>query len=146
MTDPQPPPDLSVLRDAMPFAVTVGIDVTAASAEAVVGRLDWTPERCTAAGVLHGGAIVTLADSVGALCAFLNLPPGHVTNTIESKTNFFRAVRDGYIEATARAVHVGRSTIVVETDVRDAKDRRVALVIQTQAVLPAETAERRPVA
>ena len=135
MSDPAAP-DLSVLRDAMPLAVTLGVEVTAAAADAVVGRLDWAPERCTAAGVLHGGAIMTLADSVGALCAFLNLQPGHVTNTIESKTNFFRAVRDGYIEATAKPLHVGRSTIVVETDVRDAKDRRVALVIQTQAVLP----------
>jgi len=78
---------------------------------------------------------MSLADSMGALCAFLNLPPGAGTSTIESKTNFFRAVRSGTVEAVARPLHVGRTTVVVQTDLLDDQGRRVAQVTQTQAVL-----------
>ena len=124
----------------MPFAVGCGIELTSASPEEVVGRLAWAPERCTTAGVLHGGAVMTLADSLGAVCAFLNLPSGASTSTIESKTNFFRGVRDGHVHATTRPLHVGRTTIVVQTDLRDDNGRRVAQVTQTQAVLPGEAA------
>jgi uncharacterized protein (TIGR00369 family) len=130
-----PAPDPGTLAAAMPFAVALGVELTAASAEEVSGRLAWAPERCTTAGILHGGAIMTLADTLGAVCAFLNLPPGAGTSTIESKTNFFAAVRGGHVEAVARPLHVGRRTIVVQTDVRDASGRRVAQVTQTQAVL-----------
>jgi len=101
----------------------------------VRGRLDWAPERCTAGGVLHGGALMSLADSVGAICAFLNLPEGASTATIESKTNFFRAVRGGHVDAVSRPLHVGRTSIVVQTELADAEARPVAIVIQTQAVL-----------
>ena len=103
----------------------------------VVGRLPWSEERCTVAGVLHGGALMTLADSVGAICALLNLPEDAGTSTIESKTNFFRGVRSGRVHATSRPMHVGRTTIVVQTDLRDDDERRVALVVQSQAVLSA---------
>jgi uncharacterized protein (TIGR00369 family) len=85
--------------------------------------------------MLHGGALMALADSVGAICAFLNLPTGASTSTIESKTNFFRGVSGGDVVATARPLHVGRRTIVVQSALRDAEDRRVALVTPTQAVL-----------
>ena len=78
---------------------------------------------------------MTLADTAGAVCAFLNLPPGATTSTIESKSNFFRAVRAGHTRAVARPLHVGRTTIVVQTDVFDDDDRRVAHVVQTQAVI-----------
>jgi uncharacterized protein (TIGR00369 family) len=78
---------------------------------------------------------MTLADTLGAVCAFLNLPDGATTSTIESKTNFFRGVRQGSVTATARPLHVGRTTIVVQTDVRDDAGKRVALVTQTQAVI-----------
>ena len=84
---------------------------------------------------MHGGAVMTLADSLGAVCAFLNLPPGASTSTITSSTNFFRAVRDGEVVGTTRPLHVGRTTIVVQTELRDANDKLVALVTQTQAVL-----------
>ena len=84
---------------------------------------------------MHGGALMALADSVGALCAVLNLPEGASTSTIESKTNFFRGVRAGYVTAVATPLHVGRTTIVVETDLFDDDGRRVARVTQTQAVL-----------
>lgn len=119
----------------MPFARLVGLDVTAVSPEEVRGRLEWAPERCTSNGVLHGAALITLADTLGAICAFMNLPAGAGTATIESKTNFFRAVTKGHVEATARPLHVGRTTIVVQTDISDAEGRRVAQVTQTQAVL-----------
>jgi uncharacterized protein (TIGR00369 family) len=119
----------------MPFAVALGVEVTAASAAEVRGRLAWAPERCTTGGVLHGAAIMGLADTLGAICAFLNLPPGAGTATIESKTNFFAAVRSGSVEGVTQPLHVGRRTIVVQTDVRDPSGRRVALVTQTQAVL-----------
>ena len=127
--------DLVALVASMPFAVATGVEIDAAAAESVRGRLAWAPERCTTGGLLHGGAVMTLADSVGAVCAFLNLPEGASTSTIESKTNFFRGVRDGEIVATAQALHVGRTTIVVQTDVRTAADKRVALVTQTQAII-----------
>jgi uncharacterized protein (TIGR00369 family) len=119
----------------VPFAGVVGMEIVSVSAEEVRGRLAWAPELCTTAGVLHGGAIMSLADTLGATCAFLNLPPGATTSTIESKTNFFRAVREGHIEATSKPLHVGRTTIVVQTDVLDANAKRVAQVTQTQAVL-----------
>jgi uncharacterized protein (TIGR00369 family) len=128
-------PDPRSLAAAMPFAVAIGAEVTAATAEEVRGRLAWAPDRCTSGGVLHGGAIMALADTLGAICAFLNLPPEAGTSTIESKTNFFAAVRSGHVDAVTHPLHVGRRTIVVQTDVRDATGRRVAQVTQTQAVL-----------
>lgn len=99
--------------------------------------MEWAPALCTTGDVLHGGALMALADSIGAYCAVLNLPPGAGTATIESKTNFFRAVREGFVEAVSTPLHIGRSTIVVQTDLHDDKGRRVARVTQTQAVLPA---------
>src|SRR5688572_31561171 len=122
----------------MPFAVGIGVEIDEATPDAVTGRLPWAPERCTAGGILHGGALVTLADSLGALCAFLNLPEGATTSTIESKTNFFRGVREGAVHATARVLHVGRSAIVVQTELRDYGGRLVGQVTQTQAVLRAD--------
>jgi uncharacterized protein (TIGR00369 family) len=126
---------LTQMAAQMPFAAACGVELTAATPERCVGRLDWAPERCTAAGVLHGGALMTLADSVAAVCAFLNLPEGATTGTIESKTNFFRPVRDGHVEASSRPLHVGRTTIVVQTDVTDAEGRLVGQTTQTQAVV-----------
>jgi 1,4-dihydroxy-2-naphthoyl-CoA hydrolase len=126
----------SVLADLMPFAATLGIVTTAYTPEEVRARLDWSPSLCTAGGVLHGGVIMSLADSAAAACAFLNLPDDAAgTTTVESKTNFLRAVRDGHAEAVSRPLHAGRTLIVVETDVRDAAGRRVARVTQSQLVL-----------
>jgi uncharacterized protein (TIGR00369 family) len=119
----------------MPFAGLVGVEVSSARPDEVRRRLEWQAERCTADGILHGAALMALADSLGAICAFLNLPTGAGTATIESKTNFFRGVRQGHVEAISRPLHVGRSTIVVQTDLVDADQRRVAQVTQTQAVL-----------
>ena len=123
------------LLDAMPFARALGVRIDAAAPDEVAGRLEWAPERCTAGGVMHGGALMALADSLGAACAYLNLPADASTSTLNSTTNFFRAVRGGEVRAVARPLHVGRSTIVVQTDLHDGEGRRVAQVTQTQAVL-----------
>jgi uncharacterized protein (TIGR00369 family) len=121
---------------AMPLTETLGIEVVTATSEEVHMRLAHEDRLCTAGGILHGGALMALADSAGAYCAFLNLPDGATgTATIESKTNFFRAVRDGHADAISRPLHSGRTTIVVETDLRDAEGKHVARVTQTQAVL-----------
>ena len=123
-------------RAAMPFAETLGLELVAAAADEVRARLAWAERLCTAGAILHGGALMSLADAAGAYCAFLNLPEGAGgTATIESKTNFFRAVREGHVEATSRPLHVGRTTIVVETDLHDAAGKHIARVTQTQAVL-----------
>ena len=124
------------VRAAMPYAETLGLEVLAASADEVRGRLAWEARLTTAAGLLHGGVLMGLADTVGAYCAFLNLPDGSsATATIESKTNFFAAVRGGTVEARSRPLHRGSRTIVVETDVFDESGKHVARVTQTQAVL-----------
>lgn len=122
--------------ESMPFCATIGVVFTTVVAEESRARLAWSPERCTIGGVLHGGALMALADSVGAVVAFLNLPEGGKgTTTVGSSVNFLRGVRDGHVEAIGRPLHVGRTTIVVETELRDAGGRRVAKVTQTQAVL-----------
>jgi 1,4-dihydroxy-2-naphthoyl-CoA hydrolase len=119
-----------------PFGGLLGIEWLAAGPDEVTARLPWDESRCTAGGVLHGGALMGLADSAGGLLAFLNLPDGASgTATIESKTNFFAPVRAGHVHATARPLHKGRRTIVVDTDLRDDVGRLVARVTQTQAVL-----------
>jgi 1,4-dihydroxy-2-naphthoyl-CoA hydrolase len=124
------------LNAVMPFGALLGVELDAASEEEVRGGLEWAPERCTAGGIMHGGALMGLADSLGGLCAYLNLPAGGTTTaTVESKTNFFRAVKEGRVSAVSRPLHVGRSFIVVETDLHDAEGRHVARVTQTQAVL-----------
>ncbi len=85
---------------------------------------------------MHGGYLMALADSVGALCAFGNLPEGSITSTIEGKTNFFRGVSDGEITITSTPLHVGRTTIVIQTDITRADGKPVTRTTQTQAVIP----------
>lgn len=123
---------------SMPFTAVLGVEPLEASAEAVRARVAWDPSRCTTGGVLHGGLLMALADACGGWCAFLNLPEGAAgTTTIESKTNFLRAVRGGHVEATARPLHAGRTVIVIDTELRDDDGRLVARVTQSQAVLSA---------
>ncbi len=121
--------------DSMPFAAALQIEVTDLTPQQVTATMAWAPERCTTAGILHGGALMAFADSVGAVCAVANLPQGASTSTIESKTNFFRAVREGAVTATSVPLHVGRTTIVVQTDLTEDRGKLVARVTQTQAVL-----------
>lgn len=121
----------------MPFSAALGITVAEGSPDRVVATGTWTPERTTAGGAIHGGYLMAGADSVGAVCAFLNLPgPDATTSTIESKTNFLRPVTEGTITFEATPVHVGRSVIVVQTDATDEDGRLVSRTTQTQAVLP----------
>ena len=123
------------LRDAMPFAGLVGIELLEASPELVRGRLQWAPERCTAGGLLHGGALMALADTCGGVCAFLNLPEeAQGTATVESKTNFLRAVREGMITASTRPLHCGRTLVVLETELTGDDGSLVAKVTQSQAI------------
>ncbi len=127
--------DPAGLLAAVPSAVATGVELDSATPAEVTGRLPWAPQRCTAGGVLDGGAPMTLAGPVGAVCAFLDLPPGASTATLASATSLLRAVRGGTAHATARPLHVGRSTVVVLTEVTDDGGRPVASVARTQAVL-----------
>lgn len=127
--------DADELLASMPFAAGLGLMVDEAAAGCVRARLPWAAERCTTGGIMHGGVLMALADTTGAICAFLNLPAGAGTATIESNTNFFRAVRDGAAHAVARPLHVGRTFIVVQTDISDDAGKRVGQTTQTQAVL-----------
>jgi 1,4-dihydroxy-2-naphthoyl-CoA hydrolase len=127
--------DTELLLASMPLCELLGMRVRSAAPDEVVLEMDWSPSLCTTAGMLHGGALMALADSSGAVCAFLNLPDGAGTSTIESKTNFLGAIRDGVVTATSRPLHVGSTTIVVETEVRRADGKLAGKVTQTQAVL-----------
>ena len=118
----------------MPFAALVGVELLQAGPELVRGRMAWAPERCTAGGLMHGGALMALADTCGGVCAFLNLPEGaHGTSTIASATNFLRAVREGEITASTRPLHAGRTMIVVETEIARSDGALAAKVTQSQA-------------
>jgi uncharacterized protein (TIGR00369 family) len=127
--------ELDGLVAMMPFTAGLGIVLDSAAPDEVRGRMAWAPERCTMAGVLHGGVLMAMADSLGGICAFLNLPPGAQTATTSSATVFTRAVRSGEVTGVTRPLHVGRSVIVVQTDLADDAGRLVAQVTQTQAVL-----------
>jgi 1,4-dihydroxy-2-naphthoyl-CoA hydrolase len=122
----------------VPFAGTLGIEVKSMTRDEVRGTMPWREDLCTSAGVLHGGALMAFADTLGAVCASQNLPEGAFTTTIESKTNFFRAVTSGLVEGTTRPLHVGRRTIVVQTDLLRDDGKLAAQVTQTQAVLQPE--------
>ena len=126
------------ISGAIPFAGVLGVEVDEATKDQVRGRLAWRQDLCTSVEVMHGGALMAFADTLGALCASLNLPEGTFTTTIESKTNFFRAVRDGEVHGITKPLHAGRTTIVVQTDLRDDAGKLVAQTTQTQAVLRPE--------
>jgi uncharacterized protein (TIGR00369 family) len=126
----------ALMHRLMPFTALLGATALRAEPQEVALRLDWDASRCTTAGLLHGGALMALADAAGGWCAFLNLPEGATgTATVTSATNFLRPVTSGYVEAVARLLHGGRSTIVVDTEVCDAAGKLAARVTQTQAVL-----------
>ncbi len=125
------------IRSLMPLCETLGIVGLELTPERVVLELTWGPELCTSNGLLHGGALMALADSAGGMCASLNLPSGATgTSTIESKTNFLGAVREATtVTATTSPLHVGRTTIVVETELRTDAGKLVGKTTQTQTVL-----------
>jgi uncharacterized protein (TIGR00369 family) len=134
-TGPTDPGLTKFLHETMPFTAVMGLQAVAAGPDEVRAVVEWDASRCTAGGVMHGGLLMALADTSGAWCAFLNLPQGASTTTIESKTNFLRGVRSGWVEATSRPLHVGRTTVVIDTELRSSDGKLVARVTQTQAVL-----------
>lgn len=119
----------------MPFAVHTGVEITAASRDEVVGHLDWSEARTTLGGGFHGGALMTLADSLGAVAAFLHLPAGAGTATVSSSTVLLKAARQGRVTGRSRAISIGRRFITVQTDLSDEEGRAIATTTQVQAVL-----------
>lgn len=127
--------ETSQWHEAMPLGRTMNMTLVSATATEVVVSMPWSADLTTTGGALHGGAVMALADGAGGTCAFLNLPPGAGTSTISSSTQFLRGVRSGVVTATSRPIHVGRTTIAIETELRDDDGKLVAKVNQTQAVL-----------
>jgi|SRR5580700_7319912 1,4-dihydroxy-2-naphthoyl-CoA hydrolase len=120
----------------LPFADLLGIRVTETTADRIVAEMDVRPELCTSPAVLHGGAVMAFADTLGALGTIANLPDGAGTTTIESKTNFIAAAPGGTtIIGTATPVHRGRRTQVWQTRITTREGKLLALVTQTQLVL-----------
>jgi uncharacterized protein (TIGR00369 family) len=120
---------------------TLGIRFTQASPDLVEAELFVREDLCTTPGVMHGGAIMAFADTLGAYATVLNLPPGAGTTTIESKTNFFsKAPSEAKVTGECRPLHRGRRTMVWQSRVSREDGRLVALVTQTQIVLPRELA------
>lgn len=120
----------------MPFARLMGVRVVEAAPDRVVAEMPAREDLCTVNSVLHGGAVMAFADSVGALATVLNLPPGAGTTTVESKTNFVGAIKAGDIaRAECSPVHIGRATMVWQTRILRGDGKLAALVTQTQMVL-----------
>jgi uncharacterized protein (TIGR00369 family) len=117
------------------FAEHIGIEVLEADPKRVLGRIVIGPHHSNGRDRVHGGVIMSLADTLGAIGTVLNLPRGAVTTTIESKTNFLAAGRGAELRGEALPLHIGRNTMVWQTTIRDTEDRRVAVVTQTQLVL-----------
>lgn len=135
MTDP-----LEQVRAATKglFGDHLGIRLVEASPDGVVAELTVRDELCTTPGIMHGGAMMGLADHLGGIATFLNLPPGAATTTIESKTNFFAPGRTGEtVRAECRPLHRGKRTMVWQTRISGPDGRLLALVTQTQIVLEA---------
>jgi len=128
------PADLQALVSLMPFARRLGLTLEEAGPERVVARLDWAPDLCTAAGVMPGGVLMSLADSVGALVAFLGLPDGATTATVTSTTQMFRPVTRGTVQAVAVPLHRGRTIVTVQTGLHDDAGRLIAQTTQVQAI------------
>ena len=121
---------------ALPFAQLMGVEITAAEKDRVEGRLLVRDDLCTAGGILHGGAMMAFADSLGAVGAFLNITPGVRTTTLESKTNFIGAAPVGTkLVGEATPLHRGRTTQIWETRISTAEGKLIAKVTQTQIVL-----------
>src|ERR1051326_2445775 len=121
------------------FAEHIGIELLETDPQRVLGRIMIGPQHSNGRDRVHGGAIMSLADTLGAIGTVLNLPRGSVTTTIESKTNFLSAGRGQELVGEALPLHIGRNTMVWQTTIRDAEARRVAIVTQTQLVITPDT-------
>ena len=116
----------------------LGIEMTEATPERVVAKLAVRQELCTVGNSLHGGAIMAFADTLGAVGTIMNLPAGHRTTTIESKTNFIGGAPLGSnVTGESTPLHRGRTTQVWQTRVTSEAGKLVAIVTQTQMVIPA---------
>ena len=119
-----------------PFPRLMGVEVLEATKPLVRGRIMVKPEICTASHIMHGGAIMAFADTLGAIGAFLNLPEGALTTTIESKTNFIGPAKEGTtVLAETTPLHIGRRSSVWQTRLTREDGKLVAMVTQTQMVL-----------
>jgi 1,4-dihydroxy-2-naphthoyl-CoA hydrolase len=125
-------PDLAA---AMPFAGLLGIEATGSDEHGITATMQWRPDLCTTGGVVHGGALMAFADSVGAAAAFVRLPDGARTTTVSSSTTFVAPARDGELTARAVVEHAGRRFVTVRTEIRSHSGRLLSLTVQTQAVL-----------
>jgi len=122
--------------EPLPFAKLLGIEITESSPDRVVGELPVREDLCTRPAVLHGGAIMAFADTLGALGTILNLPEGAATTTIESKTNFLAAAVVGTtVIGESTPIHRGKRTMVWQTRISTREGRLIAVVTQTQLVL-----------
>ena len=132
------------LADAMnqnntPFAKMMGVTMTLVTKERIEGELVVTPDHCTIPATLHGGAIMAMADNMGGIGAFLNMPAGSITSTVESKTNFLRAIPSGQkAKAVTTPVHLGRTLQVWKTELFREDGKLAAIVTQTQLIRSAE--------
>jgi uncharacterized protein (TIGR00369 family) len=138
--------NIALLQQALDvmFPKTLGMRLTEATPDRVRAELTVTTDICTSGNTIHGGAVMTMADFLGASGTFLNLPPGAGTTTIESKTNFIATAAVGQkVEAVCEPVHKGKMTHVWRTTVRREDGRVIAVVTQTQMVLlPQQTPEQ----
>lgn len=124
------------MTDTLPFAKLLGIEILEASTEKVTAEMVVRDDLCTRPPVLHGGAIMSLGDTVGAVATMLNLPEGGGTTTIESKTNFLGPAANGAtVVAECTPIHRGKRTMVWQTRISTKEGRLVAVVTQTQLVL-----------
>ena len=132
--------DLRALQELLKplFPGLIGMELTAAEPEHIAAKLIVRPDLCTAGGILHGGAIMAFADTLGAVATVVNLPSDARTATIESKTNFFAAAKLGStVFAESTALHKGRTTMTWQTAIKNDSGKLCAIVTQTQMVLPA---------
>ncbi len=125
------------VADLMPFSKLMGIDVVSAEKQRIEAQILVREDLCTTGSIMHGGALMAFADTLGAIGAFLNLPEGAAgTTTIESKTNFLAAAPEGdQLTAETTPVSVGRRISVWQTSISRADGRKVAVITQTQLVL-----------
>ena len=127
------------VRDQLPFAKLMGLTITEITPERVTAELKVRDDLCTLPAILHGGAVMAFADTVGAYATVANLPAGATTTTLESKTNFFAAIPLGdTATAECTPLHRGRTTMVWQTRISRGDGRLAAIVTQTQMVLPAK--------
>jgi 1,4-dihydroxy-2-naphthoyl-CoA hydrolase len=129
-------PKLNVMMSSQ-LPGLLGMEIVEAGPERVVGRMRVRADMCTAGGILHGGAHMAFADTLGAVATVVNMPEGHHTATIESKTNFIGAAKVGTtVTGTARPFHKGRTTQVWQTEITGEDGKLLAVVSQTQIVMP----------